>query len=81
MLSHLRTSFKIFLEALDIVKNDEKVVSDVLLSPSPLITAIIQAQLPVIVAFKELTVKLNEAAFKPLFRRLFDWAFVEDPSG
>ena len=32
----------------------------------------------VISAFKELTVKLNEAAFKPLFRRLYDWAFVEN---
>ncbi|KJA17838.1 hypothetical protein HYPSUDRAFT_191636 [Hypholoma sublateritium FD-334 SS-4] len=62
VLSHLRASFKIFLEALDIVRVDEK------------------AQSSVIAAFKELTVKLNEAAFKPLFRRLFDWAFVEDPA-
>ncbi|KAF8966928.1 armadillo-type protein [Flammula alnicola] len=37
-----------------------------------------EAQSRVISAFKELTVKLNEAAFKPLFRRLYDWAFVED---
>jgi U3 small nucleolar RNA-associated protein 10 len=26
-------------------------------------------------AFVDLVTKLNEAAFKPLFRRLFDWAF------
>ncbi len=29
-------------------------------------------------AFLELVVKLNEAAFKPLFRKLFDWAFAVD---
>ena len=45
------------------------------------LTLYFQAQSSVITAFKELTVKLNEAAFKPLFRRLFDWAFVEDPGG
>lgn len=27
-------------------------------------------------AFIELVTKLNESAFKPLFRRLFDWAFA-----
>ncbi|KAF9480276.1 hypothetical protein BDN70DRAFT_905831 [Pholiota conissans] len=62
VLANLRSSFKVFLAALDIVKVDDK------------------AQSRVIAAFKELTVKLNEAAFKPLFRRLYDWAFVEDPS-
>ncbi|KAG6868785.1 hypothetical protein C0993_010712 [Termitomyces sp. T159_Od127] len=31
-----------------------------------------------ILAFQELVVKLNEAAFRPLFRRLYDWAFVND---
>ncbi|KAG6888638.1 hypothetical protein C0992_007990 [Termitomyces sp. T32_za158] len=30
----------------------------------------------VMIAFQELVVKLNEAAFRPLFRRLYDWAFV-----
>ncbi len=25
-----------------------------------------------------MVVKLNEAAFKPLFRKLFDWAFASD---
>ena len=30
-----------------------------------------------IAAFKELVVKLNDAAFRPLFRRLYDWAFVD----
>lgn len=35
-----------------------------------------QSEKDVIIAFLELTVKLNEASFKPLFRRLYDWAFV-----
>lgn len=29
-----------------------------------------------IAAFVEMVVKLNEATFKPLFRKLFDWAFT-----
>jgi len=37
-----------------------------------------QAETRVISAFKELVVKLNEAAFRPLFRRLYDWAFTTD---
>ncbi|KAF8901036.1 armadillo-type protein [Gymnopilus junonius] len=62
VLEHLRSSFKIFLEALNIVKADYN------------------AESRTISAFKELVVKLNETAFKPLFRRLYDWAFVEEPS-
>lgn len=31
-----------------------------------------------ITAFRELVVKLNETAFRPLFRRLYDWAFAGD---
>ena len=31
-----------------------------------------------IAAFRELVVKLNETAFRPLFRRLYDWAFAGD---
>ena len=29
-------------------------------------------------AFLELVVKLNETAFRPLFRKLFDWAFTTE---
>jgi U3 small nucleolar RNA-associated protein 10 len=29
-------------------------------------------------AFLDLVVKLNEAAFRPFFRRLYDWAFVDE---
>ncbi|KAG1896221.1 uncharacterized protein F5891DRAFT_1054817 [Suillus fuscotomentosus] len=32
----------------------------------------------IISAFLELVVKLNETAFRPLFRRLYDWAFAAD---
>ncbi|EAU87657.2 hypothetical protein CC1G_09118 [Coprinopsis cinerea okayama7 len=32
----------------------------------------------IISAFRELVVKLNETAFRPLFRRLYDWAFAAD---
>ncbi|THH26927.1 hypothetical protein EUX98_g7265 [Antrodiella citrinella] len=32
----------------------------------------------VLSAFLELVVKLNEATFKPLFRKMFDWAFASD---
>ncbi|PPR01672.1 hypothetical protein CVT24_001501 [Panaeolus cyanescens] len=60
VLENLRTIFKVFLEALDIVKVDE------------------MAEERVVSAFKEFVVKLNEAAFKPLFRRLYDWAFAGD---
>ncbi|KAF8797612.1 hypothetical protein BYT27DRAFT_7204423 [Phlegmacium glaucopus] len=35
-----------------------------------------KAETRVILAFKELVVKLNEAVFRPLFRRLYDWAFT-----
>ncbi|KAK0447887.1 uncharacterized protein EV420DRAFT_1647628 [Desarmillaria tabescens] len=34
---------------------------------------------PVIPAFLELIVKINENTFRPLFRRLYDWAFVTAP--
>ncbi|KDR78387.1 hypothetical protein GALMADRAFT_245550 [Galerina marginata CBS 339.88] len=61
VLEYLRAAFKIFLEALDIVKLDSS-----------------EAETRVISAFKELVVKLNETAFKPLFRRLYDWAYIED---
>lgn len=38
----------------------------------------VQAEARVVAAFKEFVIKLNEAAFKPLFRRLYDWAFAGD---
>jgi len=76
VLEHLRTMFKIFLEALDLVKADEE-VGFRKFSRSETHGLPPQAETGVIAAFKELVVKLNESAFKPLFRRLYDWAFVE----
>lgn len=38
----------------------------------------IQVESGAISAFRELVVKLNDAAFRPLFRRLYDWAFADD---
>ncbi|KAF8630264.1 hypothetical protein AX17_005450 [Amanita inopinata Kibby_2008] len=32
----------------------------------------------IILAFKQLVVKLNEAQFKPIYRRAYDWAFASD---
>ncbi|KAF8192665.1 hypothetical protein K438DRAFT_2017867 [Mycena galopus ATCC 62051] len=36
-----------------------------------------EAEAQAISAFIELVVKLNEASFRPLFRKLYDWAFAE----
>ncbi|KAL0575096.1 snoRNA-binding rRNA-processing protein utp10 [Marasmius crinis-equi] len=60
---HLRGLFSVFLAAFDTVK-------DVTLETE-------SAKSRAISAFVELVVKLNEATFRPLFRRLHDWALVE----
>ncbi|KAK7055439.1 U3 small nucleolar RNA-associated protein 10 [Favolaschia claudopus] len=39
-----------------------------------------EAETETIAAFIELVVKLNEASFRPLFRRLHDWAFANEAS-
>ncbi|TFK71529.1 hypothetical protein BDN72DRAFT_432062 [Pluteus cervinus] len=58
----LRPLFTLFLEALGTVADMENG----------------EAESRVIAAFRELVVKLNEAAFRPLFRRLYDWAFASE---
>lgn len=69
--------FKVFLEALDFVQVDEEVCfSRISVRNS---SRLPQAKTQAIAGFKELVVKLNESAFKPLFCRLYDWAFVEKP--
>ncbi|KAF9021672.1 hypothetical protein BDZ89DRAFT_1137818 [Hymenopellis radicata] len=57
---NLRSIFNMFLEAFDVVKPQ-----------GPL-----DSKAPIVSAFTELIVNLNEATFRPLFRRLYDWAFV-----
>ena len=37
-----------------------------------------QVEVQVISAFRELVVKLNDSTFCPVFRRLYDWAFVHE---
>lgn len=41
----------------------------------------LKAEAQTISAFLELVVKLNEATFRPLFRKIFDWAFASKSSG
>ncbi|KAJ8522739.1 hypothetical protein ONZ45_g764 [Pleurotus djamor] len=56
--------FKMFLSAFEAVINEAVDQSD--------------GEGAVISAFMELVIKLNDSAFRPLFRRLYDWAFAED---
>ena len=39
----------------------------------------VQVESTVVAAFVELVTKLNDTAFRPLFRKLFDWAFTGRP--
>ncbi|EGO02920.1 hypothetical protein SERLA73DRAFT_102973 [Serpula lacrymans var. lacrymans S7.3] len=64
VLAQLRPTFKVFLDALDL-----RTISS---------TEVKKEETQVISAFLELVVKLNDSAFKPLFRRLYDWAFASD---
>jgi U3 small nucleolar RNA-associated protein 10 len=34
-----------------------------------------------IATFLELVTKLNESSFRPLFRKVFDWAFAQNDNG
>jgi len=65
VLENLRSLFNVFVEAFEI---PSKVLSGD--------TTEIEAH--AISAFLELVVKLNEAAFRPLFRKLYDWAFADN---
>ncbi|KAF8259327.1 armadillo-type protein [Lactarius quietus] len=62
LLEHIRPAFKLFLEGLDL-RNKRRDVD------------ISKVESAAITAFVELVAKLNDTAFRPLFRRLFDWAF------
>ncbi|TFY70773.1 hypothetical protein EVG20_g2223 [Dentipellis fragilis] len=64
ILENLRSLFKVFLEAFD-------------LRGKLSVEEVSKVEPTTISAFIELTTKLNETAFKPLFRRLFDWAFAD----
>jgi U3 small nucleolar RNA-associated protein 10 len=81
-LEHVRPLFNVFLEAFDIAKVPSGENTDVrpqlTFSETNEHAELVQAELRAIAAFKEFVVKLNDAAFRPLFRRLYDWAFVDD---
>lgn len=62
VLEHLRQIFKVFLEAFDV----------------RLSSGAQEVESYATSAFIELVVKLNENAFRPLFRKLHDWAFVDN---
>lgn len=64
ILEHLRHIFKVFTEAFDL---GMMVDSE-------------EEETPVLSAFIEVVAKLNESAFRPLFRKLHDWAFVDQSS-
>ncbi|KAF9221723.1 hypothetical protein BS17DRAFT_710411 [Gyrodon lividus] len=64
VMENLRQIFKVFVEAFEV----KMVFGSKEVSGEP----------HAISAFTELVVKLNESAFKPLFRRLHDWAFADD---
>ncbi|KAF7373573.1 U3 small nucleolar RNA-associated protein 10 [Mycena sanguinolenta] len=58
---NIRQLFAIFLQAFDV---------------GAIATPKSEAEAQAISAFIELVVKLNEASFRPLFRKLYDWAFA-----
>ncbi|KAI0830231.1 hypothetical protein BC628DRAFT_1357002 [Trametes gibbosa] len=61
VLENLRELFKTFLSMFDLCANS----GDAVLESA------------VTTAFLELVVKLNETAFRPIFRKMFDWAFTQ----
>ncbi|KAI9454082.1 hypothetical protein F5148DRAFT_1378333 [Russula earlei] len=63
VLEHIRPAFKVFLEGFDL-RNKRADID------------IPKAESTAVAAFVELVAKLNDTAFRPLFRKLFDWAFI-----
>ncbi|KAJ7630018.1 hypothetical protein DFH06DRAFT_704991 [Mycena polygramma] len=60
-----RALFNVFLQAFNV---------------EGIVTPKSEAEAETIAAFIELVVKLNEASFRPLFRKLYDWAFAGETS-
>ena len=77
VLDNLRPLFKVFMDALDIEMafglTEVRGWLRGMASPHAC-----QGEPHVISALTELVVKLNENTFRPLFRRLQDWAFVDE---
>jgi U3 small nucleolar RNA-associated protein 10 len=84
VLEHIRPAFKVFLEGLDLRNKRQDIdINDVCYPRLLLLLAmaeiVIQVESAVVAAFVELVTKLNDTAFRPLFRKLFDWAFTGRP--
>ncbi|KAJ7146113.1 hypothetical protein C8R44DRAFT_600928 [Mycena epipterygia] len=62
---NVRSLFKVFLEGFNV---------------EGISTPQSEAEAEAILAFIELVIKLNEASFRPLFRKLYDWAFADATS-
>lgn len=78
VLENLRELFKAFLSMFDLCATHQD--ADVSLIPSHLIyprLISLQVESNVTSAFLEVVVKLNETAFRPIFRKMFDWAFTQ----
>ena len=78
ILDHIRTLFNTFQAAFELISEDNR--PEVHIAPTvpsfcSLIVGIPQVEPSIVSSFLELVVKLNETAFRPLFRKFSDWAF------
>jgi hypothetical protein len=83
VLEHIRPAFKVFLEGLDL-RNKRRDVEIVKVCNGFFVVHVVaesavQMESAVVGAFVEFVTKLNDTAFRPLFRKLFDWAFTSEP--
>jgi len=77
VLEQLRSLSKIFLEAFEVsLSQDEVSIKE--LNRIVALTHFVKVEDGTISSFLALVVKLNETSFRPLFRRLHDWAFVAE---
>ncbi|KDQ16943.1 hypothetical protein BOTBODRAFT_144298 [Botryobasidium botryosum FD-172 SS1] len=67
IMEHLKAIFRVFLEAFELRSK---------MRASAAAEAISDVENSCTSAFLQLVTKLNENTFKPLFRRLYDWAFA-----
>ncbi|KZT68072.1 hypothetical protein DAEQUDRAFT_348588 [Daedalea quercina L-15889] len=65
VLEHLRTLFNTFHTGFGLITEESRA----------------EIEPPLISSFLELVVKLNETAFRPLFRKFSDWAFTDQGAG
>ncbi|TFK95259.1 NUC211 domain-containing protein [Pterulicium gracile] len=61
----------------DVVSDQLKFIFKLFLRAFEVVVPGSESQTKAISAFVELVVKLNDTTFKPMFRRLFDWAFAD----